>query len=230
MRKFYMILGAALMMSSAMFAQHTIDEYKFIASDVAIEKAGGLGDLEVSLESPEVLASANFFISLPEGITVGYDPDLEDDMIALNEEMCIVKGKKAHTVQYGNAASGYMIAIYNTYLDEDINFKQASGKLVTVTLQAAEDLDNGEYEGKLVNCDMDNFTADLMKKNGWSSKVFPDVPFTIKVGTGTGINEIEAAEDGWDGAAVYDLNGRKINGKPAQKGVYIKNGKKVVVK
>lgn len=28
----------------------------------------------------------------------------------------------------------------------------------------------------------------------------------------------------------YDLNGRKLNGKPAQKGIYIKNGKKVVVR
>ena len=27
----------------------------------------------------------------------------------------------------------------------------------------------------------------------------------------------------------YDLNGRKLNGKPAQKGIYIKNGKKVIV-
>ena len=31
--------------------------------------------------------------------------------------------------------------------------------------------------------------------------------------------------DGW-----YDLNGRKLQGKPSQKGIYIKNGKKVVVK
>ena len=30
-------------------------------------------------------------------------------------------------------------------------------------------------------------------------------------------------------ATWYDLNGRKLNGKPAQKGVYIKNGRKVVV-
>ena len=28
----------------------------------------------------------------------------------------------------------------------------------------------------------------------------------------------------------YDLNGRKLNGKPAQKGIYIKNGKKIIVK
>ena len=31
-------------------------------------------------------------------------------------------------------------------------------------------------------------------------------------------------------AAWYDLGGRKLNGKPAQKGIYIKNGRKVVVK
>ena len=30
-------------------------------------------------------------------------------------------------------------------------------------------------------------------------------------------------------ATWYDLNGRKLNGKPAQKGIYIKNGRKVVV-
>ncbi len=44
----------------------------------------------------------------------------------------------------------------------------------------------------------------------------------------TGIDgvDIEDANDGnW-----YDLNGRKLQGKPAQKGLYIKDGKKVVVK
>ena len=29
---------------------------------------------------------------------------------------------------------------------------------------------------------------------------------------------------------IYDLQGRKINGKPAKKGVYVRNGKKVVMK
>ena len=28
----------------------------------------------------------------------------------------------------------------------------------------------------------------------------------------------------------YDLNGRKLNGKPTTKGVYINNGKKIVIK
>ena len=46
-------------------------------------------------------------------------------------------------------------------------------------------------------------------------------------GVETGIGEIDADVnvEGW-----YDLNGRKFTQKPATKGVYINNGKKVVVK
>jgi len=52
--------------------------------------------------------------------------------------------------------------------------------------------------------------------------------YTLTVSAATGINTVNAAanEDGeW-----YDLSGRKLQGKPAQKGVFIQNGKKVVVK
>jgi len=33
-----------------------------------------------------------------------------------------------------------------------------------------------------------------------------------------------------EAGAIYDLNGRKLNGMPTKKGMYIMNGKKVVVK
>ena len=36
---------------------------------------------------------------------------------------------------------------------------------------------------------------------------------------------VHSEADAW-----YDLNGRKLSGKPTQKGIYINNGKKVVVK
>ena len=44
----------------------------------------------------------------------------------------------------------------------------------------------------------------------------------------TGINNVNDNLNDNE-ATWYDLNGRKLNGKPAQKGIYIKNGKKVVV-
>jgi hypothetical protein len=44
----------------------------------------------------------------------------------------------------------------------------------------------------------------------------------------TGIDSVENGEQGNE--SWYDLNGRKLQGKPTQKGLYIKNGKKVVIK
>ena len=33
-----------------------------------------------------------------------------------------------------------------------------------------------------------------------------------------------------NGESWYDMNGRRLQGKPARKGIYILNGKKVVIK
>ena len=54
---------------------------------------------------------------------------------------------------------------------------------------------------------------------------------SISIVFGDGTTGIEAIDNGqltidnW-----YDLNGRRLDGKPTKKGVYIQNGKKVVVK
>ena len=47
-------------------------------------------------------------------------------------------------------------------------------------------------------------------------------------GTETGIDLSPAQGEG--APAVYDLNGRRLSGKPTQRGIYIVNGRKVVVK
>lgn len=45
----------------------------------------------------------------------------------------------------------------------------------------------------------------------------------------TGIIGLSADERSTDGA-IYTLDGRRVNGKPTQKGIYIQNGKKVIIK
>ena len=45
----------------------------------------------------------------------------------------------------------------------------------------------------------------------------------------TGVNEVIEVNEVSDDT-LYDLNGRKLNAKPTRKGVYIKNGQKVVIK
>jgi hypothetical protein len=55
--------------------------------------------------------------------------------------------------------------------------------------------------------------------------------FVLDFGDGsiTGITSITADQRSTDGA-TYTLDGRKLNGKPTAKGVYIQNGRKVVIK
>ena len=229
MKKFYMILGAALMMSSAMFAQHTIDEYYLSATEVNVEKGGEQGTTTISLTSPDVLANATFYMVLPEGVEVAWDDDADDWAIAGCEDLLQVKGKTKHTILGDDgAAKGFMVAVYNDKGDSPISFNKASGDLCTITFDTSSSMAEGEYEVKLIDIDLDNAAANIKSVNGWTEKVWPDVTFKIIVGTPTGIDNVTVAEDA--NAPVYDLNGRMINGKPAQKGIYIKNGKKVVVK
>jgi hypothetical protein len=46
----------------------------------------------------------------------------------------------------------------------------------------------------------------------------------------TGITTTNAEPSTNEGIGWYDLSGRRLQGKPAQKGVYIQNGKKVIIK
>ena len=58
-----------------------------------------------------------------------------------------------------------------------------------------------------------------------------EVPFEIKSNIITGIDDLRIFDLRLDGdAAWYSLDGRRLSGKPGQKGVYIVNGRKVVVK
>ena len=48
--------------------------------------------------------------------------------------------------------------------------------------------------------------------------------------TAIGTIDTKTGEIRFDSEAWYTLDGRRLNGKPAQKGVYINNGKKIIVK
>lgn len=54
------------------------------------------------------------------------------------------------------------------------------------------------------------------------------VPINSMMGETTGIEEVEDAA--LNAESYYDLNGRKLQGKPNAKGIYITNGRKVVIK
>ena len=60
------------------------------------------------------------------------------------------------------------------------------------------------------------------------------IPFRRSIGgEGEGTTGVDLIDNGKliiDNDGWYDLNGRRLQGKPSQKGIYIKNGRKVVIK
>jgi hypothetical protein len=54
--------------------------------------------------------------------------------------------------------------------------------------------------------------------------------FTVATNEAVGINSLTTDPARWAEGSIYTLSGRKIDGTPARKGMYIRNGKKVVIK
>ena len=62
----------------------------------------------------------------------------------------------------------------------------------------------------------------------FATSILEEVMKQAKDAVGTGINTAKAASSMAE--KYYDLNGRRFNGKPSAKGVYINNGNKIVMK
>lgn len=91
----------------------------------------------------------------------------------------------------------------------------------TTSIRLPEPLEPGEYGLELY---IANDFRSLMPTDYF---VFASGPITVK--SGTGISEVPDGS-GTSAEEWFDLNGRRLSGKPAAKGVYILNGKKQLIK
>ena len=104
------------------------------------------------------------------------------------------------------------------------------GTLAGTTIAAStEGQTNYAFNGKQFVWVKDAITVGANK--AWLSvnTGVPSARITLVFDEATGVNEVIGVKEVNDGS-WYDLNGRKLNGMPTKKGVYILNGKKVVVK
>ena len=112
---------------------------------------------------------------------------------------------------------------------------------VTLRDVTIEGVDNSSYEWAGITCE-GSATITLEGENivrGFYEN-YPGIyvpaghPLTIggDDGTATGIEAVQATSlrSGLDGDAWHDLQGRRLSEKPARKGLYIRNGKKIVIK
>ncbi len=194
---------AATLISGNMFGQ------TITANDVTIEQ-GGTADVTFTITAESKAAIAEFKMTLPEGIAIKYDADEEDYVYTPGADMTL----KSHsvTIQKQNNGAWYVL-VSNASRKE---FKANSGAYLTVTLVASGDAFSGIATMK------DIILGDI---SGKQMNTVTEATFAVTVGGTDGISSINAEESG---AAVYNLAGQKVNN--AQKGLFIKNGKKFVVK
>ena len=208
---------ASLLMTFGMAAQA---DNVMTAEDVIIEP-GQTAELHISLQNDFDVAYFGFNLYLPEGIRFAYDDDEEDYVYGYSDRVPTTnKGKPRFKAEFTNTADGSLLCAFNSGTGGYV-LDGTSGEVITLTLEADSEINQIVYEGKLGG----GANLCISNADGTQSVVLPEVTFNILVGTAVGIRNINA--DG-TGESVYNLGGQRVT--TPSKGIYVKNGQKVVVR
>ncbi len=199
-------------MVSVSFAQNS---YKISFADVNV--SNGSGNLVVSLEKNFTVAGWQMYLYLPEGVEIAqvYDEDEEDYVNAITLSSTFHKSKHACSVTNTTDGAAMLICSGGT---ETVTLKSAeSGQLCTIGLKVAESVTSDQTIAIKKIAVADDKGVQYNQE---------DASVNLIIGTTDGISSINADEQG--GGTVYNLAGQKVS--KAQKGVFIQNGRKVVIK
>ena len=193
------------------------------ASDVSIQ-AGQTATLNITLsdEGPSYNAFV-FDLLLPEGISIATSAEDGQYIATYNSERA--KGSDYQLLIANHKAHSYRVLGFNQ-TNESFGSK---GVLLTITLQAATDITNGNATGTLVTDFTDqeygsSVLGFVATDNYWTYG-FPQASFTVSMTNDTGIHDLQADDAE---ANTYNLMGQRVQ--HADKGVFIKNGKKIIKK
>lgn len=193
------------------------------ASDVSIQ-AGQTATLNITLsdEGPSYNAFV-FDLLLPEGISIATSAEDGQYIATYNSERA--KGSDYQLLIANHKAHSYRVIGFNQ-TNESFGSK---GVLLTITLQAATDITNGNATGTLVTDFTDqeygsSVLGFVATDNYWTYG-FPQASFTVSMTNDTGIHDLQADDAE---ANTYNLMGQRVQ--HADKGVFIKNGKKIIKK
>lgn len=204
MKKIFLAAVCMFMTMGAM-AQGTV---KCFIDDFTIAP-GESKTISVNLTNPDNKFTAfQFDLQLPAGVEIALNKKGKIDA-TLNEDR--IEDQTMNVKLNGSTYTFIAFSLTNS------DFYLTEGAIVNMTVTAAADATVGAATGKIAN-------AKFTPKTG-ESVTFAEVPFNVTIGEGTGISSINAEENG---AAVYNLAGQKMS--KAQKGLFIKNGKKFIVK
>ena len=184
-------------------------------------------------QTTESLKIANFEITAGESKTVTMELTSDNEYVAFQCDMVLPEGLTVPIVEIGELGEMFLDAELNSVMKSryhnnfaaqkiagtenlyrficfsypSTNFRQTSGPLVDVVIEADANLPAGELIGTIKEVRFANKSAE--------ETLFEETTFVVN-GTGTGINEITT---GGAVKQIYTLDGKQV--KTAQKGVNI---------
>ena len=174
-------------------------------------------ELSVRMRNASDIRGFQFDLYLPEGVSMANNAkaSLSSDRLAAGD---------AHTLMVNEVTDGAVRFLCSSMNDE--NFAGGDGEIATLTVNIADNMTNGEYDVVVKNA--------LMTETDISRSYEADnIKSTLTVLDQTGVETVTANDERRDGS-IYTVGGQLVGKKATtsqlRKGIYIRNGKKIVVK
>ena len=174
-------------------------------------------ELSVRMRNASDIRGFQFDLYLPEGVTIANNAkaSLSSDRLAAGD---------AHTLMADEMTDGAVRFLCSSMNDE--NFAGGDGEIATLTVNIADNVANGDYDVVVKNAIMTE--TDISK-----SYEADNIKSTLTVLDQTGVETVTADNERRDGS-IYTVGGQLVGKKATtsqlRKGVYIRNGKKIVVR
>ena len=195
------------------------DNVIFIAPFTAT--AGTKTSISFEMKNTAAIRGFQFDLYLPEGMTVvksakgKIQGKLSEGRLPDEDE---------HDLTFSQQADGAIRFLCSSQYDE--TFTGTSGELATLQVEIASNMANGDHAIQLKNMKLTEtdiskyYTSDLIEST-----------VTIEGGATTGIIAIDNDQltNANEAGAWYTIDGRRLTSRPAKAGLYIHNGKKVVI-
>ncbi len=214
-------ITARLSGSSNYFAASDWYEVTVVAKEVAATMIGEIAEQTYTgspLTPAVVVTDGDATLTEETDYTVEYTNNTET-----GEATVTITGKGNYT---GTASTTFTIVADKTTLDGAITDAAAYYESITAdyadiaaTLLEAINAAKGVQADKAATQQAVDNAAEALKK------AVQDAKDAVQVITGIDSVKVSAVNSVW-----YDLNGRKLEGNPTKKGVYIQNGRKVIVR
>ncbi|MBQ8060217.1 MAG: leucine-rich repeat protein, partial [Prevotella sp.] len=174
-------------------------------------------ELSVRMRNASDIRGFQFDLYLPEGVSMATNAkaSLSSDRLAAGD---------AHTLMVNEISDGAVRFLCSSMNDE--SFAGGDGEIATLTVNIADNVANGDYDVVVKNAIMTE--TDISK-----SYEADNIKSTLTVLDQTGVETVTADDERRDGT-IYTVGGQLVGKKSTtsqlRKGIYIRNGKKFVVK